>query len=200
MFGTDTVASIAAWCSDPDSAVSGDKVTLDHNCIIHLANRTATGQQVNAIVRDAQYDCYVVNIGASEMLERGVRPDNYETFENLLRLAEIADIPRLDPLLILDVTFWDRCVWSSAELDAQADAIYDVLFGNSSTIDIAAFGLESSEGRQWVNRMCDVQGIWCHLRNANDIFLTTDDNFRKESKLPKLIALGVGKILRPGEL
>lgn len=175
-------------------------VTLDHNCIIHLVNRTDIGQQVDEIVRDARYQCFVVNIGASEMLEKGVRPDHYETFEEFLRSAGIDDLPRLDPMLIFNVTFWDRCVWSSAPLNAQVDAIYDILFGESRTIDISTSGLDSQEGRRWVNRTCDVQGIWCHLRNANDVFLTTDDNFRKPTKLPQLVALGAGQILRPGDL
>ena len=104
------------------------KITLDHNCIIHLENRTEIGTKVEAIVSDESNQCFVVNIGASEMREKGVRPDRYEKFEELLELAEIARLPRLNPLMIGDVTFWDRCVWADEETIKLAVAIEAALF------------------------------------------------------------------------
>jgi hypothetical protein len=176
------------------------KVTLDHNCIIHLANQTAIGKQVAAIVLDAQNQCFVVNIGASEMWERGVRPDRYDKFEELLESARIAHLPRLNPLMIWDLTFWDRCVWDSEETTKLATEIEAALFGNSQRVDIVTAGWDSPAARKWVNQVCDVQGMWCHIQNGNDVFLTTDDNFSKESKLPKLLALGAGRICHPSEV
>ena len=176
------------------------KVTLDHNCIIHLTNQTAIGKQVEAIVLDVQNQCFVVNIGASEMWERGVRPDRYDKFEELLETAGVAHLPKLNPLMIFDLTFWDRCVWDSEETKRLADEIEATLFGNSQRVDIAAVGLDSPAAKKWVNQMCDIQGMWCHIQNGNDIFLTTDGNFSKESKLPKLLALGAGRICHPSEL
>jgi len=76
------------------------KVTLDHNCIIHLSNRTDVGKKIEATVHDKSNQCFVVNIGASEMREQGVRPDQYEKFEELLERAGIAHLPRLHPLMI----------------------------------------------------------------------------------------------------
>ena len=81
-----------------------------------------------------------------------------------------------------------------------SDAIRDVLFGNSLSIDIARVGVDSAAGRKWVNRVCDVQTMWCHIQNGNEVFLTTDNNFTKESKSPKLIVLGVGRICHPRDL
>jgi len=173
------------------------KVTLDHNCIIHLVNRTEIGKKVETIVHDEQNQCFVVNIGASEMWERGVRPNRYDKFEELLESAGIAHLPRLNPLLIWDLTFWDRCVWDSDETRRLAAEIEAALFGNSQRVDIAAVGLDSPAAKKWANQMCDVQGMWCHIRNGNDVFLTTDGNFSKESKLPKLLALGAGRISHP---
>ena len=176
------------------------KVTLDHNCIIHLQNRTDVGKKIKAIVQDEGNQCFVVNIGASEMRKQGVRPDHYEKFEELLDMAGISHLPRLDPFMVWDVTFWDRALWGSDETIKLSDAIKDVLFGNSPSIDIATAGVDSPAGRKWVNRMCDVQSMWCHIHNGNEVFLTTDDNFRKETKLPKLIALGAGRICHPCDL
>lgn len=176
------------------------KVTLDHNCIIHLGNRTEVGEKIEAIIQERGDECFVVNIGASEMREQGVRPDCYEKFEALLDRARIVHLPRLHPFMISDVTFWDRSLWASDEMIKLSDAILDVLFGNSPSIDIAKVGLDSVAGKKWVNRMCDVQTMWCHIQNGNDVFLTTDTNFRKESKLRKLIALGAGRICHPLEI
>jgi hypothetical protein len=50
------------------------KVTLDHNCIIHLIDGTTTGSLVRMAVETPAHQCFVVNIGASEMRERGIEP------------------------------------------------------------------------------------------------------------------------------
>jgi hypothetical protein len=176
------------------------KVTLDHNCIIHVENATDVGRAVRGIVASPAYECFIVNIGASEMRARGVRPDKYEKFEELLSNAGLAHLPRLNPMLIFDVTFWDRCVWSDDDGIKLASDIENALFGEAEKIDIASVGLDSPEGAKWLNRVCDVHGMWCHVRNSNDCFLTADGNFTKETKLPKLLALGVGRISHPKEL
>ena len=176
------------------------KITLDHNCIIHLENRTDIGTRVEEIVFDKSNQCFVVNIGASEMREMGVRPDQYEKFEELLELAKIAHLPRLNPLMIWDVTFWDRCVWAEKESIKLAAAIEAALFSEAPAINIASEDIDSPMWRKWLNRQCDVQGMWCHIQNGNEIFLTTDDNFTKETKLGKLVTLGAGRICHPNEL
>jgi len=176
------------------------KITLDHNCIINLERRTEIGSVVEAIVANPNNECFVVNIGASEMRERGVRPDKYERFEELLVAARIDHLPRINPMLIFDVTFWDRCAWASPGTVQLAKDIESVLFGNAEPINIEKEVLDSPSWRKWLNRVCDVQSLWCHIRNSNDVFLTTDGNFTKKSKLPRLIALGAMRICPPQEL
>lgn len=176
------------------------KITLDHNCIINLEDQTEVGAKIEAILSDKGNQCFVVNVGASEMREKGVRPDHYEKFEELLSSARIAHLPRLNPMGIFDVTFWDRCVWADDEMTQLATAIEDALFGEAQRIDIAAEGLDSPAGGKWLNRLCDVHSMWCHIQSRNDIFLTTDGNFTRETKLPKLVALGAARICHPNEL
>jgi hypothetical protein len=159
------------------------KITLDHNCIINLHNQ-----------------CFVVNIGASEMLEKGVRPDLYEKFEELLESAGIAHLPRLNPAFIFDVTFWDRCIWVEEESIKAITNIQDILFSGSQVIDLTSEAIGSATWRKWLNRQCDIQGMWCHLQNKNEVFLTADTNFTKKTKLPKLLALGAGRICHPRQL
>jgi len=176
------------------------KITLDHNCIIHLSNLTDVGKSIQAIVSDTENICFVVNIGASEMREKGVFPDRYDKFEELLIISGIDHLPRLDPMGIYDVTFWDRCLWADEEMSRLADAIEDALFPEAMKIDITTAGIASPDGRKWLNRLCDVYTMWCHIRNANEVFLTSDSNFSKKTKLPKLLTLGAGRICRPEEL
>lgn len=175
-------------------------VTLDHNCIIHLERRTELGAAVKAVVDNQSNQCFVVNIGASEMREKGVRPDKYELFEEVLAAAGIDHLPRINPMLILDVTFWDRCVFTSDVLVQLSKDIESVLFGNSVPIAIGNEIIDSPGWRKWLNRVCDVHSLWCHIQNGNDVFLTTDANFKKETKLPRLIALGAKRICHPLEL
>ncbi len=173
------------------------KITLDHNCIINLMNHTDIGARMSAILSNKKYECFIVNIGASEMREKGVRPDHYDKFEDLLEIAAIANLPRLNPMMILDVTFWDRCVLADDGMIKLAADIDNVLFGKAQKIDIVLEGLDSSTGQKWLNRSCDVHSMWCHIYYKNDVFLTTDRNFIRETKMPKLIALGAGRICHP---
>ncbi len=140
------------------------RITLDHNCIIHIENGTDVGNAVQVIVSSVNNECFVVNIGASEMRKYGVRPDKYEKFEELLSQTGLAHLPRLNPMMIFDVTFWDRCVWGGDDTIKLASNIEEVLFGESEKIDIASVGLDSAEGRKWLNRICDIHGMWCHIK------------------------------------
>lgn len=158
------------------------------------------GVTIKSIISDPTNECFVVNIGASEMRERGIRPDNFKLFENLLASAGIDHLPRINPMLIFDVSFFDRCVFGSDETVKLSEDINSILFGNSDPISIETEGIDSQAGRKWLNRLCDVHSMWCHIQNNNDVFLTADGNFTKETKLPQLLELGAGRICHPCEL
>jgi len=127
------------------------------------------------------------------MRERGVAPDLYEKFEELLSEAEIQDLTRLDPMGMYDVTFWDRCVYADDNMTKLSDEIEMVLFGSRLSV-MPTDGLNSPAGRKWLNRLCDAHSLWCHIYYGNEVFLTSDRNFMKESKLHRLLSLGAGQI------
>lgn len=173
------------------------KLTLDHNVIIDLADRSPRVERLRTtILQTQEHEAFVVDIGASEMRERGIQPDRYDLFESLLREAGIDHLRRLAPLLVWDVTFWDRSVWADAADGDLVAEIEDILFGNSPSRD----PLKPEQYPAWLNRVCDVHTMWCHLRSENDVFVTSDLNFHKVSKQPRLIALGAGRIMRPESL
>lgn len=126
------------------------------------------------------------------MRERGIRPDRYDLFTHLLRDAGLDNQPRLMPLMIWDVTFWEHGIWAEEGADAQIRSIETILFGAAQQVDIGS--------KAWLNRLCDVHTMWCHLHYGNDTFVTSDGNFHKVAKKPALIALGAGSIVRPEEL
>jgi len=135
------------------------KITLDHNCIINLDNETEIGNNIRNIVFNESNECFIVNIGASEMRERGVLPDHYEKFEELLKSAQIEKLQRLHPMAIFDVTFLDHCVLADDEMIKLSRDIEEILFPNKLDIDIASEGLNSKNGRKWLNRLCDIHTI-----------------------------------------
>jgi hypothetical protein len=176
------------------------KVTLDHNCIIHVVNQTPTGKAVERIVADPSNECFIVEMGASEMRQFGVRPDKHDPFEDLLAKAGLAHLQRLVPLGVWDLTFWDYSRDGTAAENALQDEVQEILFPTLHRLDVSAIDLDSPEGATWVNRRCDIGSMWCHLSNKNDVFLTADGNFTKKTKLPRLLALGAGRICRPEDL
>jgi hypothetical protein len=174
--------------------------TLDHNVIIDLAKGSANTTRLREVLAGTQHQGYVVKIGASEMRRRGIRPNRYDLFEELLEDAEIDSLPRLTPMMIFDVTFWNHGLWSDEGMSSRATEIEEILFGKSPIIDITGESFDSPKFAKWLNRICDVHTMWCHLHNSNDIFVTSDCNFHKATKLPLLLKMGAGKICRPEDL
>jgi len=76
------------------------KLTLDHNVIIDLVNGAENVARLREMLADERYQAYVVEIGASEMRQRGIRPDRFDLFEKLLDEAGIRALPRLMPMMI----------------------------------------------------------------------------------------------------
>lgn len=175
------------------------KLTLDHNCVIDLVKQTATGAFVRNAAENPAHQCLVVNIGASEMRARGVEAGRYDKFEELLTEAGIPHLSRLDPMGMWDITFWDRCVWADDNTVKLSDEIETILFGAKLT-GMPPGGIDSPEGKKWLNRLCDAHSLWCHIHYKNDVFLTSDANFTKETKLPRLLAIGTGRICSPQDL
>jgi len=48
------------------------KITLDHNCLIHLEQGGVVPDNIRATIANDQHQCFVVNVGASEMQRFGL--------------------------------------------------------------------------------------------------------------------------------
>ena len=166
------------------------KVTLDHNCMLNLINSTEAGAALRRVLAAGEHQFFVAEVGASEMRQRGVRPNRYDLFEKLLSDAGIEHLPRLSPIDIWDVGFVDHCLWADDQMEAVRRQIETILFPDGVLGESA--DPDSPDGRKWINRTCDVLTMWCHIHHGNHVFLTSDGNFAKETKLPRLLALGAG--------
>jgi hypothetical protein len=113
------------------------KVTFDHNCLIHLERGGETADSIRVLVSNPAHQCYVVNVGASEMQRFGVRPDNYGAFEDLLNRIGVGHLPRLNPVGIYGVTFWDHCLFAGEADQVLLDSIRSVLFPSTENADRA---------------------------------------------------------------
>jgi hypothetical protein len=176
------------------------KITLDPHCIVHLAGRTEAGSRIAQLVSRRDASCYVVNIACAPVRDRGVRPEHYEHFEGLLAIAGVGHLPRLDPLFVCDVTFWGKAVPASDEMARLAQGLGDALYGEAPGGEMPFEGPDSPAGRRWLDRHCEVQAMWCHIHNRNDVFLTTDTNLKRDALRPKLGAFGAGRVCLPGEV
>lgn len=176
------------------------KLTLDHNVIIDLVNKSPNVARLRDVLADSQHQGSVVEIGASEMRQRGIRPNRFDLFLKLLEEAGIRALPRLTPMMIFDVTFWDHGLWPDKAMENRARDVAQILFCDSRPIRIAGESEGSPKFAAWVNRVCDVHTMWCHLHYRNDVFVTSDRNFHKSSKVPRLLAMGAGRIAKPEEL
>ena len=167
------------------------KITLDHNCLIDLKQSNNIGVHIRTLLTNTNFEFYIVNVGASEMCENREFANNYETFEAFLKSINLAHLPRLDPLFIWDFSYWDHCIYAEEPTVKLSEDISKVLFNTHSQ------PTSSKDLKKWRNSLCDIQTMWCHIYYGNDIFLTTDNNFMKISKINKLINIGAKNLCHP---
>ena len=115
----------------------------------------------------------------------------------------LGHLPLLLPMKYWDVTYWDECLWADEQMALLEQEVHEVLFQNipHSWQDYCNSRGISAElptaDRAWVNAKCDVLALWTHIFHRRDVFVTSDRNFHKLSKMAKLVALGAGRIETP---
>ena len=116
---------------------------------------------------------------------------------------DLGHLPLLLPMMYWDITYWDECLWADEEMAKLEQEIHEVLFPNIPHLwqdYCSSLGISADlppTGRAWKNAKCDVLALWTHIFHKREVFVTTDRNFHKLSKGPKLIALGAGRIETP---
>ena len=112
---------------------------------------------------------------------------NINEFEARLKELGIDDLPNVADRT--EMSSWGAAVYS-AENDGLRDRINSVVHSTVDTLTLT---------RKERNVVCNVDGLAAHIRNEHDIFVTSDNHFRKGTRRGPLLALGAKDILTPEE-
>lgn len=184
------------------------RVTLDTNCVIDVEEERPNAEHVRRLAgyaESGQVQLCIPSIMASERSPGGNIAQSFEAFQEKLQGLGLAGADLLAPLPYWEIVFWDNCLWGDVDEQELEPRIHEVLFPEVpfSWVDFCkANGLPESspvEKTRWLNAKCDVLALWSHIFHASDVFVTSDGNFHKATKMPKLVELGAGQILRPQE-
>jgi len=183
------------------------KITLDTNCIIDLEQNRPAAVALRALIdasRRSKVEIAVAAISASEKMPSGEYLTNFSEFEERIRHVGLTDARILEPIGIYGVAFYGHFIYPDDSMTKLLVDIHTTLFP-SMTFDHDAYRLSrklppGNLDSHWRNAIWDDLALWCHIHYDRDVFLTSDGNFHKHSKKPRLVALGAKEILRPREL
>jgi hypothetical protein len=182
------------------------KVTFDTNCIIDIEQRGIPYLDLLTLVQlhnDQKINLRVVAISASERMPGGLYALNFAEFQRKIAAAGLENAEILPAIGYFDITFFDRCVAANDEMVNFERRLHEILFPQIEFYygDFCkARGIDPNitpANSKWRNAKCDVLALWSHITYDGDIFVTSDNNFLKQTKKPALIALGAGDILTP---
>jgi hypothetical protein len=183
------------------------RITLDNNCLLSLNKRDGEYEHIKSLLtlNSEQITLCIPAIVASENQQNEVVSSNFGQFQEFLARIGCQDCELLNPMLYLDICYWDHAVLAGEEMALLEQRVHEILFPKvpfKYSEYCATFGLEPNNGiidRKWRNAKCDVQAMWCHIEYKGDIFVSQDNNFHKKTKKSKLIALGAKNIMTPSE-
>ena len=182
-------------------------LTFDTNCIVDLEQKNGNAFPALEILRnlhnEGKVNIAVVAISASERVQGGTYASSFVDFKKKLAAAGLERVNILQPICYWDITFFDWCLYADEQMVELERKIHEILFPEIS-FNYADFckrvKLDSNGDTtdpKWRNTKCDVLGMWSHINEGREIFVTSDRNFRKQTKKPRLIALGAGNISTP---
>jgi hypothetical protein len=180
------------------------KLTLGHNCIIDLDEdrqpQASCLRELLALHDAGSLQIRLTAVSAAEKPDGKPHLTNLGEFQQRLGTLGIERLELLKPIAYLGIAFLDWCVLGGGELSQLDERIHKSLFPDlpiklAEYIELCTDQDSVKLERDWRNKKCDVLSMWCHIYYGGDIFVTSDKNFFK--KLPPLLEIGVGDILRP---
>jgi hypothetical protein len=183
-------------------------VTLDMNCIVDLEQGNVTSSYIKELIqmhKDQKINLRVVAISASELKPDRTYVSDFNEFKERIDSIGLADVQVLKPIAYQGIAFHNYCVQGVGDLGMLEKEIQEALFPETEIkyIDFCKKRRlnpnNKKNWRKWINKKCDVLAMCSHIWNDGGIFVTTDNNFHKKTKKPRLIALGAGEILKPQE-
>ena len=184
------------------------KITFDFNCIVEIENNGSLVRHLNKIIdyfKNKKIIISIPMIAASEKKQDGKYSSNVNEFLERLKNLNISDANLLKPIVYWGFTFYGHAIYPGKELADLEKKIHSVLFPKieykyndfckERNINIKDKPLND----KWLNVRCDTLALWCHIYYGNDVFISSDKNYFKKTKIKKLIELGAKNILKPNE-
>jgi hypothetical protein len=173
------------------------RLTLDHNCIINLENRTGQHAAIEKLIALHRSGAAWVALGvisASENVRSG-RP-SYAAFVERIANLGLSDLPQILPEARVDMAYIGLSTYAGDDgLDRKVRDIIHPSFENYEVAMKANF--THSIGRKQRNALCDVDAVVAHIRHDHDVFVTEDRHFL--DRRVQLAPLGVRHVLTPEE-
>jgi hypothetical protein len=182
------------------------KLTLDMNCIIDLEKNNSYAPDLLKLVElniERKIDLRITAASASEQKPDDTSASNFSEFKDRLARIGLSSLEILPTLLYVGVSYIGYCLVGGGKLSELEESIQQILFpqvelGFSDYCKKRGLALDDQKAwRRWVNRKCDVLGMFSHIWHNGDLFVTRDSNFHKEKNKLALIRLGAGNILTP---
>ena len=182
--------------------------TLDTNCLVAVDEGRPEAAAIR-ILSEAHVRGHakvaIAAISASERQRDGQMLENFFQFTERVASLNLSHLPLIFPMCYWDVMFWDACVEPELGLAELEPKIQGILFPRVPTAwadYCQKYGLDPEAApldKKWKNAKCDVQAFWCHASQKRSVFVTTDKNFHRTTKKPKLLAIAPGRIEYPDE-
>jgi hypothetical protein len=183
-------------------------VTLDTNCIIDLEENRPSAIELRYLLGLAESGAVAIAVSAIMASERGKNRKIVESFGDFKLRLEGCGMRSADILAVIgywDITYWEQCYGAEIDKDGLEESIHTILFPELpfEWVDFRnSQGLATDAsffGTRWLNAKCDVLAMWAHIFHRREVFVTSDQNFLKSTKLPRLVSLGAGHILVPDD-
>jgi hypothetical protein len=174
------------------------RITLDNTCLLSLERKDDGYQDIEALVdfHPKKITLCIPAIAASENQKGGTVNSNFGHFQQFLQKIGCENCELLNPMAYLDICYLNHAVFVDEEMALLEQRIHEILFPQ---IPFLYSDNPSTSSHRWRNAKCDVQAMWCHIWYKGEIFVTQDRNYRKISKIDKLIDLGAKRILTPAD-
>lgn len=164
--------------------------TLDTNCLIDVDEARPTASAVLAVLQASREGRAIVAMAASSASERQQNCDflqSINVFRDRMSRLGFGDVELLPGILRCGIGFLDNGLLADDEMCAREVQIFSTLFPTHA-VEWAAYAAQKGvdpEARdaphylKWRNKILDAQAYWAHEHHNRNVFVTSDNNFRR---------------------
>jgi hypothetical protein len=130
----------------------------------------------------------VVSVSASERQPGDAYLENFGEFKSRLAALKLEHLEVLPTITYWGIGFWGVGLFGGTpEMTARERLIHETLFPTipfawsdfAASVGVSSETIKIPEAKRWRNAFCDRQMFWAHDHNSRDVFVTSDENFRK---------------------